>query len=555
MSRLLSLVSLIALTAGPAATWAQGPGGPPMGGERKLVQQFDKDGDKRLNTAERNAAREFLAANPGGGPGGPGGRGGRGMPGMGGPGGPGGRGGPGGMMSPATAGIAVSPADVKPATTPLYDLGTLRTLFLTFENPDWEAELAAFNNTDVEVPANMIVDGKTYKDVGVHFRGASSFFMVPEKSKRSLNVSLDFVDENQTLLGYKTLNLLNSNGDPTLMRAVLYQQIAREFLPAGYANFVRVVINGENWGVYSSTQQFNKEYLRDHLATTDGARWKVPGSPNGRGGLEYLGDNVAAYKALYDIKSKDTPKAWADFIQMTKVLNTTPPDQLEKALAPLLDIDGALKFLALEIALVNSDGYWVRASDYNIYQDPKGVFHVLPHDTNETFHNGGGPGGRGGGRGPGGGPGRGFPPAGGGMPPGPPGNDGRGMPGPDGRGQFGGRGPGGPGGEGGVTLDMFTGIDNPARPLISKLLAVPALKARYAGYVKEIAEKWLDWKTLGPIVAAHRALIEKEVIRDTKKLTTNEAFANGIDGDVGSLKAFADGRRAFLLKQTAGSAR
>ncbi len=529
MSRLLSLVTLIALTAGPIAINAQGPGGPPMGVERKLVAQFDKDGNKRLDTAERNAAREFLASNANAGPGGPGGRGGRGM---GGPGGRGGRGGPGGMMAPATAGIAITPADVKPASTPLYDLGTMRTLFFTFENQDWEAELAAFNNTDVEVPATMVVDGKTYKEVGIHFRGASSFFMVPDKSKRSLNVSLDFADENQALLGYKTLNLLNSNGDPTLMRAVLYQQIAREFLPASYANFVRVVINGENWGVYSSTQQFNKEYLRDHLAATEGARWKVPGSPNGRGGLEYLGDDVSAYKALYDIKSKDTPKAWTDFIHMMKVLNTTPPEQLEAALSPLLNIDGALRFLALEIALVNSDGYWVRASDYNIYQDAKGRFHILPHDTNETFHNGGGPGGRGGG----------FPPAG------------RGMPGPEGRGQLmpqgpGGRGPGGPGGEGGVTLDMFTGIDNPARPLISKLLAVPALKARYAGYVKQIAEKWLDWKTLGPMVAKHRALIEGEVLKDTKKLSANEAFAAGIDGPVGSLKSFAEQRREFLLKQ------
>jgi len=510
MTRLLSLVPLLALAvgSGPGLILAQGPGGPPggpmTGAERKLVDQFDKDGDKRLNAAERKAAREFLATAPPSGPGGFGGRGGRG-PGM--P-GPGGRGGRGGMTAPASPGIPVSPADVKAATTPLYDLGTLRTLFFTFENEDWEAELAAFNNTDVEVPATMVADGKTYRDVGIHFRGASSFFMVPEKSKRSLNVSMDFVHENQALQGYTSLNLLNSNGDPTLMRAVLYQQIAREFLPAGHANFVRVVINGENWGVYTSTQQFNKEYLRDHFSTTEGARWKVPGSPNGRGGLEYLGDNAAAYKALYEIKSKDTPKAWADFIQMTKVLNTTPPDQLEAALSPLLDIDGALRFLALEIALVNSDGYWVRASDYNIYQDPKGRFHILPHDTNETFHSGGGPGGPGGGRG------------------------------------------GGPGREGGVTLDMFTGITNPGRPLISKLLAVPALKARYAGYVQQIAERWLDWKTLGPMVEAHRALIESEVMRDTKKLSTNDQFSNGIDGETGSLREFAARRRESLLKQT-----
>ena len=49
-----------------------GPGGPGRGGfgpgefggmmgqETKLVKQFDNDGDGRLNTAERKAAREFL---------------------------------------------------------------------------------------------------------------------------------------------------------------------------------------------------------------------------------------------------------------------------------------------------------------------------------------------------------------------------------------------------------------------------------------------------------------------------------------------------------------
>src|SRR6185503_12115071 len=53
---------------------------------------------------------------------------------------------------------------------------------------------------------------------------------------------------------------------------------------------------------------------------------------------------------------------------------------------------GALKFLALENVLINNDGYWIRTSDYNIYQDAKGVFHVFPHDANETFARPGGPG-------------------------------------------------------------------------------------------------------------------------------------------------------------------
>jgi spore coat protein CotH len=51
----------------------------------------------------------------------------------------------------------------------------------------------------------------------------------------------------------------------------------------------------------------------------------------------------------------------------------------------VLDIDGALKFLALDNAAVNNDGYWTRASDFAIYRDPNMVFHVIPQDINETF--------------------------------------------------------------------------------------------------------------------------------------------------------------------------
>src|SRR4028118_256526 len=130
-------------------------------------------------------------------------------------------------------GPTLMPADVPSfPDAALYDIGTLRTFFLEFENPAWEAELADFNNTDVEVPATLTVDGETMKDVGVHFRGASSLGTVGEGRKRSLNLSLDDVHDQQQIRGYRTLNLRNSHGDPTFLRTILYYQIAREYIPA-----------------------------------------------------------------------------------------------------------------------------------------------------------------------------------------------------------------------------------------------------------------------------------------------------------------------------------
>ncbi len=505
---------------------AQGPGwpGPPGGGgrgfggvqqDREVVAQFDRNGDKRLDASERKAAREWLSTQP---VFGPGGRGRFGDPGA----------------APPVPGRKLSPADVKahPAS-PVYDLTTLRTLFLHFEAADWEQELAAFNNTDVEVPATLTIDGKTYPDpAGVHFRGASSYFMVPEGRKRSLNVSLDFVNAKQDLGGYRTFNLLNANGDPTFLRGVLYTQIASHYIPTPKMNYMRVVINGESWGIYLNAQQFNKDFTRDFFNSTKGVRWKVPGSPGGRAGLNYIGERIEDYKRFYEIATKDDPQSWTDLIKLTRILSETPPDKLEAALAPILDVDGALKFLALDVALVNSDGYWIRASDYNIYQDQKGLFHILPHDVNEGL----GPQEGGGRRG-------GFPPPGFRADGASPGDPGRGVPGMrrGGGGGFGGRGFGGP------ELDPLVGLDDDNKALRSKLLAVPALRARYLTYVRDIAERWLDWKTLGPIAGKHRGLIAADVMADTRKLYSSDAFDSGL----AELKTFVEARRAYLLRVTA----
>jgi hypothetical protein len=348
-----------------------GPGGP-GGREQALVAKYDKNDDGWLNRDERDAAREEAkqgggfggpgrgmgqgrgigpgraagegrrgrpaegqdgvvdgpggnAGGPGGFPGGPGG-----FPGGPGgfPGGPGGfPGGPGGMGSrePGKPGIKVSPNEVKNyGDEDLYDTSIVRTIFLNFEKDDWETELSDFKNSDVEVDAEMMVDGKTYEKVGVKFRGMSSFGMVPAGSKRSFNISMDLVDEDQRLMGYKTLNLLNSNGDPTMMHSVLYSKIARKYLPTPKANEVRVVVNGEDWGVYQNAQQFDKIFVKENFGSSKGGRWKVSGSPGGGGSLRYLGDDVSAYKRLYEIKSSDNEESWNALVQLTCLPKLNP---------------------------------------------------------------------------------------------------------------------------------------------------------------------------------------------------------------------------------------
>jgi len=444
----------------------------------ELVKKFDKDGDGRLNSAERHAALDYLIANPQlikkGRAGTP--------------------------KKPPPPGPKLKPADVKtyPASVSLFDPETVRTLFLEFEDADWEKQMAFFHRTDVQVPAKLVVDGKTYNHVGVHFRGNNSFSMVSDGWKRSLTLAFDFVDPKQHVGGYRGVHLLNFNQDPSMLRSVLYCEIARHYFPSPKANFTRVGINGESWGVYANQQKFDKEWVRDFFNTTKGARFRSPNNSKG-GGFGYLGDDIAVYKKWYDIKSKDDPKAWADLAHLCKVVNQTPPEKLAKALEPFLDIDNALAWMALDVTLINNDGYWNDGSDFAIYQDTKGRFHILPHDANEGFRPGGGK-------------------------------------------------------SAGVKLDPFVATNDANKALRHKLLAVPELRTRYLRYVKDIAENWLDWKKLGPIVDKYRALIIADVETDTHKHYSTAEFNAGIYGKgdgtpaaATTIKGFCEQRRAFLL--------
>jgi hypothetical protein len=105
-------------------------------------------------------------------------------------------------------------------------------------------------------------------------------------------------------------------------------------------------------------------------------------------------------------------------------------------------------------------------------------------------------------------------------------------------------------------LNPLVGLNDQSKPIIAKVLAVPALRTKYLGFIREIAEKSLDWKVIGPVVGQFRDLIAADVARDTRKLFSTDDFvrATADDPAYGSLRNFFEGRRAFLLRWLAENA-
>ncbi len=382
-----------------------------------------------------------------------------------------------------------------------YDPTVLRTLFLDFKQSNWHSLLMQYYHSNVDLTANLTVDGKSYPGVGVSYRGNSSFQMVSYNLKHSFSISIDAADDKQRLYGYRSLKLLNANQDPSFLRTYLYHYVARQYKPAPRVNFVRVVVNGENWGVYVNVEAINSDFTKDQFGSSKGARWKVT---RNTGGLYYYGENPNSYRATFELKSQEDPKAWADLIPLCKVLTQTPADKLPAALEPIFDIDGALKFLALDNALQNADGFWTKAGEYSLFEDTKGVFHVIMWDVNESFKE----------------PGR--------------------------------------GGSAGM-LDPYAGSGDPQKAMLYYLLRVPAYHEKYLGYIRDIAENWLSWEKLGPEIQRIQALLKDDIAADRRKLYSTESFITSSVQDYYnagassprppeySLNGFLTERRAYLL--------
>jgi hypothetical protein len=115
-------------------------------------------------------------------------------------------------------------------------------------------------------------------------------------------------------------------------------------------------------------------------------------------------------------------------------------------------------------------------------------------------------------------------------------------------------------------LDPFAGADDPRKPLLHRLLAVPALRARYIAILRDIATRHLDWTRMEPDAREAQALIAADVAADTRKLASTAAFYDGLAAESTSagaepgpaplhstisLKSFFEKRRAYLLAHPA----
>lgn len=281
--------------------------------------------------------------------------------------------------------LAIAQAD-------LYDLNTIRDVYLSFSQPNWWAQLTANYGPEINIAANMSVDGITYPNVGVRFRGNTSYTQLPPQpqqgwEKKSFNIELDWQVAGQDIYGYDSLNLNNGFHDPTFLREVLTYYVMRRHGLAPKANWVRLHLNGTYWGIYVNVQQPNKDMMQEWFRSNDGNRYR--GFPttgtfgNGRCAYTVLNPNTpASYLAAYQAKQGDG----VDLMNMCTVLGAMTTAVPQSTLTNVFSVDSFYRYAAVMVAMQNTDSYLSSGKDHFCYIDNvHGDGSTFPYDCNEAM--------------------------------------------------------------------------------------------------------------------------------------------------------------------------
>lgn len=262
-----------------------------------------------------------------------------------------------------------------------YDINTINTIEVTFEESNWDYLLDQLvsNGEEERLMGSVTINGQVFDSVGVRYKGNSSYNA--NQVKNPLNIKLDYTIDDQKIEGYGTLKLANVFKDPSFVREALSYEIARNYFPASEANYANVYINGTHLGLYTSVQSVDKFFMRTHLGSDEGARLK--GEITGGGGQpsgsvwEYFGTDSTDYFNYYELKSD---YGWMELIEFLDTLSNH-----SEYVDQVLNIDRHLWFLAFQNLLVNLDGPINNPQNYYVFQDGTGRFNPIPWDLNESF--------------------------------------------------------------------------------------------------------------------------------------------------------------------------
>ena len=158
----------------------------------------------------------------------------------------------------------------------LFDASTVHTIDIAMNEDDWEDFLE--NCTDEEyVSANLVIDGKAVKNVGLRAKGNTSLTSVAQygNNRYSFKIEFDHYEDGKSYYGLDKLCLNNLIQDNTCMKDYLaYTLMADMGVPSPLCSFVYITVNGEDWGLYLAVEGIEDSFLARNYGPDSGDLYK-----------------------------------------------------------------------------------------------------------------------------------------------------------------------------------------------------------------------------------------------------------------------------------------
>ena len=275
-----------------------------------------------------------------------------------------------------------------------YAVDHLTEIKLYFDDSNWDDIMDDYyaNDLDELLYGTAIINGQSFDSVGVAYKGNSTYN--PNNSKNPLKIKLADVYDWQHIQGYQTIKLSNGRNDPSFVREVLSYEIGRKYMDMPLSNYAKVYINDDFYGLFSSSESINKDFMQDHFyINRDNVRFKCnPASVFGGNGssLQFLGTDSSLYFDYYELKSDF---GWNTLVDFTYNLTNN-----SSAIESKLDVDRAIWMLAFNNVLASMDSYsGPFRQNYYLIEDDHGRMLTVIWDLNESIggfemvNSGGGP--------------------------------------------------------------------------------------------------------------------------------------------------------------------
>ncbi len=244
------------------------------------------------------------------------------------------------------------------------------------------------NTFGVEFPwsqGDLEVDGKTYRDVGVRYKGNYTYMATTQSLKKSLKIDLDRNIKGQKLDGLAMLNLHCGVSDPTRARESLSYALFRDLgVPAPRTSLVDLSLtvpgkyDREYVGLYTLAEQVDKRFLKRHFGKGGGMLLKPEGLA---GGPTYLGVDWKPYADRYKPDDEPTASQKQRLIDFTKLVSDADDATFASEIESYLDVDAFLRFIAANALLANLDSYLGYGHNYYLYLIPeRNQFVFIPWD-------------------------------------------------------------------------------------------------------------------------------------------------------------------------------